>query len=123
MVMARPRFPHPVILGFAALAMLCVVGYSLVLLYQYHLTGSTGIATRNPLIVVNAVLIAGNLIAGSVAVIGLLVASARARRWGWFTFGAVGLLVMLFSIGIFSIIALVPACYYALYVYPRTAGR
>jgi hypothetical protein len=121
--MARPRFPHPVILGFAMLAMLCVVGYSLVLLYQYHLTGQTGLAQGDPLIVVNAILITGNLIAGSVAVIGWLVDSARTRRWGWLTYGAIGLLVMLFSIGIFSVFALVPACYYALYVYSRTAGR
>lgn len=122
-VMARPRIPHPGLLGFAALALLAVVGYSLVLTYQYIQTGSTGIPQGSSLIALNVVFVAVNLIAGSVAMIGLLVASARARFWGWFTFGVVGLLILLFSLGIFSALALVPACFFALYVYPSPAGR
>jgi hypothetical protein len=122
-VMARPRIPHPVLLGFAALALLAVVGYSLVLTFQYIQTGSTDIPKGSPLIALNGVFVAVNLIAGSVAVIALLVASARARLWGWFTFGAIGLLVLLFSLGIFSALALVPACFFALYVYPGPTGR
>ena len=120
--MARKRIPHPVILGFAALALLCVVGYSLVLTYQYVQTGHTGIPVGSPLVALNGVFVTINLIAGTVAMIGLLITSARVR-WGWFTAGVIGLLVMLVTIGIFSVVALVPACFYALNVYPRAAGR
>jgi hypothetical protein len=111
-----------VILGFAALALLCVVGYSLVLTYQYIQTSHTNIPDGSPLVALNGVFVAVNLIAGSVAVIGLLITEARVR-WGWFTFGVIGLQVTLFTIGTFSVVALVPACFYALYVYPRPAGR
>ncbi len=120
----RPRrIPHPVILGFAALALLCVMGYSLVLLLQYSQTGSTNIPLDSPLIALNGVLIAGNLIAGCVAVVGMIIMAARGRAWGWLTFGVIGLGVMLLTIGIFSIVALVPACFFALYAAPKQPLR
>jgi hypothetical protein len=116
---SRRRIPHPLILSATALAMLCVVIYSLALLYQYTQTGSTIISTHNPLILVTGTTIVVNLIAGSAAVIGLLVVASREKRWGWFSFGIVGLLVMLFTIGIFSIAALAPTFFFALYDRPR----
>ena len=112
----RQRIPHPVILGLAAFGLLCVVGYSLVLLGQYLQTGSTNVPVGSPLLAVTGVLIVGNLLAGSGAVLGLLVTAARARAWGWVTIGVIGLVIMLVTIGIFSVVALVPAAFYALYV-------
>lgn len=115
----RRRIPHPLMLAATALAMLCVVIYSLALLYQYTQTGSTTISSQDPLILLTATTIVVNLIAGSAAVIGLLVVASREKRWGWFSFGIVGLLVMLFTIGIFSIAALAPTFFFALYDRPR----
>jgi len=103
--------------------MLCVVIYSVALLYQYLQTGSTTISTHNPLIFVTGTTIAVNLLAGSAAVIALLAVAVRESRWGWFGFGIVGLLVMLFTVGIFSIAALAPTFYFALYDRPRASAR
>lgn len=113
-----PRIPHPVIFGFAALGMLCVVGYSLVLLLQYAQTGSTAIATGSAFYLLNIVFVAGNFFGSVVSVIGLMISSARARAWGWLVTSIVGLVAVIFTIGIFSIVALVPAAFYALYTAP-----
>lgn len=115
----RRRIPHPRILAAAALAMLCVVIYSLALLYQYSQTGATVISTHNPLIFVTGTTVTINLVAGAAGVIGLLVVTVRESRWGWFGFGIVGLLIMLFTVGIFSIAALAPTFFFALYDRPR----
>jgi hypothetical protein len=116
------RIPHPAIFGFAVLGLLCVFGYSLVLLFQFRQTGSTGIAPGSPLIVLNAVLYAGDLIGGFGATIGLVVTAAQMRATGWMVAGIIGLVVMVFTIGIFSIVALVPAWFYALYGPKKQAG-
>jgi hypothetical protein len=113
-----PRIPHPVIFSFAALGMLCVVGYSLVLMFQYAQTGSTSVATGSALYLLNVVFVAGNFIGSVVAVIGMMVSSARARAWGWLVASVIGLLAVLFTIGIFSIVGLVPAAFYALFAAP-----
>ena len=115
----RRRIPHPRILAATALAMLCVVLYSVVVLAQH----GQAISTHNPLIFVTGTTIAINLLAGAAAVIGLLVVAVRESRWGWFGFGIVGLLVMLFTVGIFSIAALAPTFYFALYDRPRASAR
>jgi hypothetical protein len=115
----QKRIPHPLIFFASALAMLSVVIYSLALLYQYTQTGSTTISTHNPLILLTGATVVVNLVVGAVAVIGLLVVASREKRWGWFSFGIVGLLVMLFTIGIFSIAALAPTFFFALYDRPR----
>jgi bacteriorhodopsin len=99
--------------------MLCVVLYSVVVLAQH----GQAISTHNPLIFVTGTTIAINLLAGAAAVIGLLVVAVRESRWGWFGFGIVGLLVMLFTVGIFSIAALAPTFYFALYDRPRASAR
>jgi hypothetical protein len=109
------RIPHPLMLAAVALAMLCVVIYSIVVLTQ---NGAT-ILPSDPLYALTFTLVTVNLIAGSAAVIGLLVVASREKRWGWFSFGIVGLLVMLFTIGIFSIAALAPTFFFALYDRPR----
>lgn len=109
------RVPHPVILSLSAIAVVCVVGYSLVLLVQFAQTGSTGIPDGSPLIAVNAVLIAGNLIFGCAAEIGQIIAASRARMTGWLVSGAIGLAVIVFTLGIFSILALAPTVYYSLF--------
>jgi hypothetical protein len=115
----RRRIPHPLILAATALAMLCVVIYSVVVLTQHGQT----ISTHNPLIFVTGTTVAVNLLAGSAAVIGLLVVAVRESRWGWFGFGIVGLLIMLFTVGIFSIAALAPTFFFALYDRPRVPAR
>jgi hypothetical protein len=115
----QKRIPHPLILSGTALAMLCVVIYSLALLYQYTQTGSTTISSDNPLILVTGTTVVVNLVVGAAAVIGLLVVTVREGRWGWFSFGIVGLLIMLFTVGIFSIAALAPTFFFALYDRPR----
>lgn len=111
----RRRIPHPVMLWASALAMLCVVIYSVEVLTL----GVHEITMSDPRFVVNIVLFTINLIAGGGAVIGLLVVAARGNRWGWFSFGVVGLLIMLFTIGIFSIAALAPTFFFALYDRPQ----
>lgn len=112
---SAPRIPHPIILTFSAIASLCVVGYSLVLLTQFVQTGSTGIPNGSPLIVVNAILIAGNLICGCAAEIGLIISASRAQATGWLVGGVIGLAVIVFTLGIFSIVALVPTIFYSLF--------
>ena len=119
-VMQRTRrIPHSVVWGFAALGVACVVGYFLVLLFQYIQTGSTSIAIDSPLYVLNIALYAGDLIGSLGATIGLTVSAARARMWGWLTTGVVGLGVVIFTAGILAIVALVPAAFYALFVASR----
>jgi hypothetical protein len=112
------RIPHPVIWGFAALGVICVVGYFLVLLYQYFQTGSTSIASGSPLYILNILLYAGDFIGGLGAVIGLLVSSTRSGEWLWLAFAVFGLGVVILTVGIMSIIALVPAAFYALFSAP-----
>lgn len=111
----RRHIPHPAILWTSALAMLCVVIYSV----EYLTLNGGTITTHDPRFFVNIVLFTINLVAGGGAVIGLLVIAARGNRWGWFSFGVVGLLIMLFTIGIFSIAALAPTFFFALYDRPR----
>lgn len=111
----RRHIPHPVMLWTSALAMLCVVVYSVEVL---TLNGGT-ISTHDPRFAINIVLFTINLVAGGGAVIGLMVVTSRRNGWGWFSFGVVGLLIMLFTIGIFSIAALAPTFFFALYDRPR----
>ena len=121
-VMQRARrIPHPVVWGFAALGVACVVGYFLVLIFQYTQTGATAIASGSPLYWLNIVLYTGNIIGSLGATIGLVVSAARARMWGWLTTGVVGLGAVIFTAGILAIVALVPAAFYALFVAPRQA--
>lgn len=109
------RVPHPVILSLSAMAVVCVVGYSLVLLGQFAQTGSTGIPDGSPLIAVNAVLIAGNLLFGCAAEISQIIVASRARMTGWLVGAVIGLAVIVFTLGIFSILALAPTIYYSLF--------
>ncbi|HET9109192.1 MAG TPA: hypothetical protein VFN78_00060 [Ktedonobacterales bacterium] len=113
---ARRRIPHPVILGFAAAALVCVVIYSI----EIVLAQSQTIQTGDPRFALNIALVAINFIAGGVAGVGMLVTSARAGAWGWFVVALLGLLVMLVTIGILSVVLLAPACFYALYAYPAS---
>lgn len=111
------RIPHPVILWFAAAALACVVIYSI----EITLAQGQTIQTGDPRVALNIALIAINFIAGAVAGVGMLVTSARAGAWRWFVAALVGLLVMLVTIGILSVVLLVPACFYGLYAYPARA--
>ena len=107
---------HPAILSFSALGMLAVITYSIELIVNYAQSGgvSTGIAASSPLLGVNAVLIALNLICVVVVTVGMAVTAYRAQRRGWLAAGVIALVVSLCTIGIFSAVALVPGVFYGL---------
>ena len=114
--------PHPAILGFSALGLLCVIGYSLVLLYQYGTTGSTAVVAGSPLYVLNIFLVGGNLLGATVASVVVIIIGSRTRAWGWVAFGVACVVITLCTTGIFSIVALVPLWFYALFARPAAAS-
>ena len=107
---------YPVILSFSTLGLLAVIAYSIELIINYAQSGgvSTGISTSSPLLGVNAVLVALNLICVVVVTVGMAVTAYRAQRWGWLAAGAIALVVSLCTIGVFSAVALVPGVFYGL---------
>ena len=108
---------HPVIFGFSALGLLAVTAYSVELLVNYAQSSgaSTGISVNSPLFGVNAVLELVNLVCVVVVTIGIAVTAYRVQSRGWLVAGVITLVVSLCTIGIFSVVALVPGVFYGLF--------
>lgn len=107
---------HPVILSFSTLGLLAVVVYSVELLVNYMQSGgaSTGVPANSPLIGVNAALVALNLGCVVVAAIGMAVTAYRTQSRVWLITAVIALVASLCTIGIFSVLALVPGVFYGL---------
>ena len=107
---------HPIILGFSAVDLLAVIIYSLELLTNYAQSGgaTTMLPSSSPLIGVNAALFVVNLACMTAVTTSLAVTAYRARSWGWASAGVIALAVSLFTVGVFSVVAVVPGVFYGL---------
>lgn len=113
---------HATILGFSLAGLLTVTIYSVELLVNQLTTGSTGVAASSPLIGLNTILFAINLICVLVVGFGAMITAFRGEHWVWVAASALTLAVSLITIGIFSVVALAPGVFYGLNG-PRESAR
>jgi hypothetical protein len=109
---------HPLILGGAVLGIVTVLLYTLELVFAAALTGTTSLPPGSPLILLNVVLVTLNLLCTFGVLLGMVIVAARTSARPWLIASVVLLIVGVcsvgYAIGIFSVVALVPAFFFGL---------